>query len=56
MSAALPSPDIEMTFGYSPLYLPLRIMASYAAATPDGNEPPEAICVWAHGTVYGVDI
>ena len=54
MSAALPSPAITMMFGYGPGWRPLRISASYPAAMPDVNEPPLAIGVWAHGTVYGV--
>src|ERR1039457_6831609 len=54
MSAALPSPAITMMFGEGPGWRPLRIIASSPAATPAANEPPLAIGVCAHGTVYGV--
>src|SRR6266568_1359668 len=54
MSAALPSPAMTMMFGYGPGCLPLRIIASYPAAMPEVNDPPLAIGVCAHGTVYGV--
>src|SRR5260221_13472975 len=54
MSEALPSPASHITFGKVPLYLPLRIIASYAAATPAVKLPALPICVCAHGTLYGV--
>src|SRR5256885_17131618 len=54
MSAALPSPAMTMMFGYGPGCLPFLIIASYPAAMPEVNEPPLAIGVCAHGTVYGV--
>src|SRR5215470_2940643 len=54
MSAALPSPDIVMMFGYGPGWRPFLISASYPAATPEVNDPPLAMGVCAHGTVYGV--
>src|ERR1022692_1087109 len=38
MSAALPSPAITMMLGYGPGWRPLRIIASYPAATPEVNE------------------
>src|SRR6266496_3633398 len=54
ISDALPSPASQMMFGNAPFHLPLRIMASYAAATPAVKLPALPICVWAHGTLYGV--
>ena len=39
---------------YSPLYLPLRIMASYPAATPLVKDPELAMATWAQGIEYGV--
>src|SRR5438874_2653265 len=54
MSDALPSPASQMMFGYAPFHLPLRIIASYAAATPAVKLPALPICVCAHGTLYGV--
>src|SRR5258706_12067946 len=54
MSDALPSPASQMMFGNAPFHLPLRIIASYAAATPAVKLPALPICVCAHGTLYGV--
>ncbi len=54
MSAADPSPAITRMFGYGPGYRPFLIIASYPAAMPEVNDPPLAIGVCAHGTVYGV--
>src|SRR5438093_8188013 len=54
MSDALPSPASQMMFGKGPFHLPLRIIASYAAATPAVKLPALPICVCAHGTLYGV--
>ncbi len=54
MSDALPSPASQMMFGKAPFHLPLRIIASYAAATPATKLPELPICVCAHGTLYGV--
>src|SRR5262249_1174126 len=54
ISAALPSPAITMMFGYGPGCRPFLISASYPAAMPEVNDPPLAIGVCAHGTVYGV--
>src|ERR1700722_13993107 len=54
MSDALPSPASQIIFGNAPFHLPLRIMASYAAATPAVKLPALPICVCAHGTLYGV--
>src|SRR5260370_5471147 len=55
MSDALPSPASQMMFGNAPFHLPLRIIASYAAATPAVKLPALPICVCAQGTLYGVD-
>ena len=49
MSEALPSPASQMMFGNGPCHLPLRIMASKAAATPAVKLPELPICVWAQG-------
>ncbi len=54
MSDALPSPASQMMFGKAPFHFPLRISASYAAATPAVKLPALPICVCAHGTLYGV--
>src|SRR5436189_213812 len=54
MSDALPSPASQMMFGKAPFHLPLRIIASYAAATPAVKLPELPICVCAQGTLYGV--
>src|ERR1700733_7674003 len=54
MSEALPSPASQMMFGKAPFHLPLRIIASYAAATPAVKLPALPICVCAQGTLYGV--
>src|SRR5262249_1781660 len=53
MSDALPSPASQMMFGNFPFHLPLRIIASYAAATPAVKLPALPICVGAPGTLYG---
>src|SRR5438445_153134 len=54
MSEALPSPASQMMFGNAPFHFPLRIIASYAAATPAVKLPALQICVCAQGTIYGV--
>src|SRR5207244_11344330 len=54
MSDELPSPASQMMLGNGPFHFPLRIIASYAAATPAVKLPALPICVCAQGTLYGV--
>src|SRR4029453_11496305 len=53
MSEALPSPASQMMFGNVPFHLPLRFIASYAAASPAVKVSARPCGVRPPGALYG---